>query len=332
MLRRTLSLACSFIALAAPALFAQGDYYNRDAGRPTRIEDATPTPRYELELQLAPLRVEKLASGARRWRLEPKIAYGIAPFTDVEIRFPYIVVTSLEEDAPRTSGVGGIGIGALHSFGVERARMPAFALAGEWIAPYGGMSAPVGSYLIKGIATKTFPLARLHANVAYGTYSSRVNVCTLPRPSGEPAPPGCTTDGGVIIFDPPCAVVPLSSEVVALAAQCSARTVMREEVQQPFDPLRSVGMRWLAGAGIDHAFALSSTLVTADFVAERFAGLFARTDLSAELGVRRQVTPQLVVEIGVARHFVGLFRANSLSFGAGYGVPTPIIPRRRGEP
>jgi hypothetical protein len=101
-----------------------------------------------------------------------------------------------------------------------------------------------------------------------------------------------------------------------------------QEEQQQFDPLRSVGMRWLAGAGIDHAFALSSTLVTADFVAERFAGLFAKTDMSAELGIRHQVTPQLGVDIGVTRHFVGLFRSNSLSFGVGYGVPTPRIPNR----
>jgi hypothetical protein len=325
MIRRVLSLALSFITLAGSALSAQGDYYNRDAGRPTRIEDATPTPRYELELQLAPLRVERLASGASRWRLEPKIAYGIAPFTDVEIRLPYIIVTSLEEDVPRKSGVGGIAIGALHSFGVERQTWPAFALSGEWIAPYGGLSAPTGSYMVKGIATKTFRFARVHTNVGYGTYSSKVSVCALPRPINVPAPPECTPNS--IPFDPPCDVVPLSSEISALAAQCSARTVMREE-QQPFDPLRSVGMRWLAGAGIDHAFALSSTLVTADVVAERFAGLFAKTDVSAELGIRRQVTPQLGVDIGVTRHFVGLFRSNAVSFGVGYGVPTPRIPSR----
>jgi len=74
---------------------AQTDYYNRDSGRPTRIEDANPTALYELELQLAPLRFEKLANGALRWRAEPKIAYGFAPFTDIEIRMPYIEAGSL---------------------------------------------------------------------------------------------------------------------------------------------------------------------------------------------------------------------------------------------
>lgn len=328
MFRRILPLACSLITLAGTPLFAQGDYYNRDAGRPTRIEDATPTPRYELELQLAPIRVEKLGSGARRWRLEPKVAYGIAAFTDVEVRLPYIIVDGPEADAPRRSGVGGVALGVLHAFGVERQRWPVFALSGEWIAPYGGLSAPIGSYLIKGIATKTFSRARVHANLAYGTYSSKVSACALPRAINVPPPPGCVPN--IIPFDPPCDVVPLSNGVASLASQCMAREAPQEDVQS-FDPLRSVGMRWLAGAGIDHAFPLSSTLVTADVVAERFAGLFARTDLSAEVGIRKQVTPQLGVDIGVARHFVGPFRSNALNFGVGFGVPTPRIPYRGGD-
>jgi len=104
MIRRIVRLACSIITLAGAPVLAQGDYYNRDSGRPTRIEDAIPTPRYELELELAPLRVEKLGTGARRWRLEPKIAYGIAPFTDIELRFPYIIVDSPEPATPRQAG------------------------------------------------------------------------------------------------------------------------------------------------------------------------------------------------------------------------------------
>jgi hypothetical protein len=54
--------------------------------------------------------------------------------------------------------------------------------------------------------------------------------------------------------------------------------------------------------------------------------------LSAELGIRRQVTPQLGIDLGVTRHFVGLLRSNAVSIGIGYGVPTPRVPNRRGEP
>jgi hypothetical protein len=319
----------AFVAFVSGAAQAQGDYYNRDSGRPTRIEDANPTPRYELELQLAPLRFETLGSGARRWRVEPKMAYGFAAFTDVELRVPYIVVDSPDPEAPLRSGVGGVALGVMHAFGVERQSRPALALAAEWIAPVGALSAPIGSYSIKGIATKTFARARAHVNVAYGTYSSQVSICALPRPINVPTPPGCTPNN--IVFDPPCDVVPLATGVAAMTAQCMERPAAQLE-EQPFDPLRNVGMRWLAGAGLDHAFALSSTLLTADFVAERFAGLFARTDLSAEIGARRQWTPQLVLELGLTRHFVGLLRANSVSIGAGYGIATPSFFLRHDTP
>jgi hypothetical protein len=311
-----LALACNAIALTRA--HAQSGYYNLDAGRPTRVEDASPAPRYELEVQLPSLRFERVASGVRRWRMEPKIVYGVAPFTELEFRAPLIVVDSPDPDVPRRSGLGGLAIGALHAFGVERSSWPVFAFAGEWIAPVGALSAPIGSYTLKGIATKTFPMARAHLNVAYGTYSSKVNVCALPRAINIPAPPGCPVS--VIPFDPPCDAIP-SADALRAVARCNASVAARVE-QQEFDVTRSVGMRWMTGIGVDHAFALSSTLVSADVVAERFAGLFAKTDVSAELGIRRQWTPQVVLDVGVARHFVGLLQSNSVTFGATFGIPT----------
>ena len=313
-------------ALAATTASAQGGYYNLDSSRPTRIEDAAPTPLYELELQLAPVRFEKLATGVHRWRIEPKMSYGVAPFTAMEIRAPLIIVNPPDAGAPITSGVGGLAIGAQHAFGVEKQRWPALALAAEWIAPVGSLGAYIGSYSVKGIATKTFPFARLHINALYGTYSSRVSICSLPRPINIPAPPGCPATP--LPFDPPCDVIPANTTAAHSAKLCSARPVARLETPE-FDPTRSVGLRWMTGLGIDRAFALSSTLVTADVVAERFAGLFARTDLSAEIGVRRQITPQVVLDLGVTRHFVGLVRSNAVNAGIGYGVATPRFLTRR---
>src|SRR4051812_49970316 len=86
-----IAVALASLALVPRPLRAQG-YYNLDAGRPGRIEDATPTPRYELELQILPLRFEQYASGARRWRADSKVAYGVSPFTEVELRLPFLVV------------------------------------------------------------------------------------------------------------------------------------------------------------------------------------------------------------------------------------------------
>jgi hypothetical protein len=77
----------------------------------------------------------------------------------------------------------------------------------------------------------------------------------------------------------------------------------------------------MSGVGVDHTFALSSTLISADVVAERFIGLFASTDWSAELGLRRQWTPQMVMDLGFARHFTGVLRSNAVTFGLGYELP-----------
>lgn len=48
---------------ARPATLTAQEYYNLDAGRPTRVEDATPTARQELDIQMPSLRVDRLAGG-----------------------------------------------------------------------------------------------------------------------------------------------------------------------------------------------------------------------------------------------------------------------------
>ena len=59
---------------------------------------------------------------------------------------------------------------------------------------------------------------------------------------------------------------------------------------------------------------LRSTLIQADLVAERFVGLYPITDWTGEVGVRRQLTPKVVLDLGVARHFtlgvVQIFRSH----------------------
>ena len=126
-IRRTFAAALACSAAAVPTAYAQG-YYNLDAGRPARVEDALPTPRYELDLQLPSLRFETLSSGVHRWRIEPKLTFGVAPFTDVELRAPFVVVASPDLNTPNKSGFGGLAIGTMHAFGVE---------TGPWPAPKG---------------------------------------------------------------------------------------------------------------------------------------------------------------------------------------------------
>lgn len=143
---------------------AQTDYYNTDAGRPVRIEDAHPVERYAWELQLAPVRLERGHGGAYHWEIAPELAYGILPGTQLEIGFPLSFVDGGGEDA---RGLAGIEIAALHNLNVETRTLPALAVAAGVLLPVGGL-APEGTYAsVKGIATRTFPFARVHANGQY---------------------------------------------------------------------------------------------------------------------------------------------------------------------
>lgn len=313
----TQPLAAVLIACLAADPAVGQSYYNLDAGRAMRVEDAVPTPRYELELMLPNVRYERLGSGTTKWRTEPKLAYGVAPLAEVEVRA--LLLSAYPADgSPRRKGLAGIAVGVMRALGVEHAPWPVAAIAAEWIAPVGSLAPNIGSYSVKLIATKTTAVARLHANAAYGTYSSPVNVCALPRAINAPPPPGCSVFQ--IPFDTPCSVAPLP---ITTLASCGT-LLTREEPAPEFDPTRFVGMRWFGAVGADHAFALASTLVSADVVAERFAGLFARTDLSADIAVRRQLTPQVVVDAGLTRHFTGLLRSNAVNLGLTYGIARPF--------
>ncbi|HEY2065626.1 MAG TPA: hypothetical protein VGG84_06675 [Gemmatimonadaceae bacterium] len=317
------------LLLVPCAVGAQSDYFNLDAGRPTRVEDAIPTPRYQLDLQLVPFRYELLSNDARRWRADPKLTYGIAPLTEVELRAPVLVVDPRVANSPVTSGLGGLAVGALHAFGLETGPVPALALAGEYVAPVGSLSARTGSYSIKGIATKTFTFGRLHANVGGGTWSIRTSNTTSQqcpiRIPGSPPVPGCDNSQPAIP-DSPCDRFPFApaSAHVTVSTQPSEPAQRAVLASGSTDPPPIVGRRWMAGVGMDRAFALTSTLLTGDVAAERFIDLYTLPDWSAELGVRHQWTPQLVMDLGFTRHFVGLPRSNAVTFGLAYGMPLQL--------
>jgi hypothetical protein len=92
---------------------------------------------------------------------------------------------------------------------------------------------------------------------------------------------------------------------------------------------RPYGLRWAAGLGIDRTFPLQSTLVAADIIAERFIGLFPRADWTAEVGIRHQRSPQIVLDLGVARHFAGTTRSTSATLGVTYSLGLRPLRRPR---
>ena len=173
------------IALVLPmsAARAQTDYYNTDAGRPISIEDAYPVEYRALELQVAPLRLERTA-GIYTWAVAPEIAVGILPRTQLEIGFPvaFVDLGAGEHDA----GLAGIELSVLHNLNAETS-IPALALAADVHIPAGTLGPDKAYPSLKAIATKTFPGARLHLNGRW-TFGERIahdDAHADPHASGE---------------------------------------------------------------------------------------------------------------------------------------------------
>lgn len=153
------------LVLAPAALAAQTDYYNTDAGRPVRIEDAYPVERFGWEAQVAPLRLLRSDGGVYHWEIEPELAYGILPRTHLEVGLPLAYRDAAGMGSELS--LGGIDVSVLHNLNVETSGLPAFALAADVVLPVGS-SAPDRLFpSVKGIATRTFSLARIHANGQY---------------------------------------------------------------------------------------------------------------------------------------------------------------------
>lgn len=156
-------LAAAVVAGATRPAGAQTDYYNTDAGRPIAVEDAYPVERRAVEIQLAPLRLERARGGVYRWGIEPEVAVGFLPRTQLEVGFPLAFV---EGEGARRSGLAGVDVSVLHNLNVETS-IPALAVAADVLVPAGGLG-PDRAYLsLKGIATKTFSRARVHVNGQY---------------------------------------------------------------------------------------------------------------------------------------------------------------------
>jgi hypothetical protein len=161
---RAPTVALGLVALAAPGLRAQTDYYNTDRGRPVQIEDAYVAERYAMELKLAPVRLERERGGVYHWGVEPEIAYGILPRTHVEIGLP---LAYREVGTERQSGIAGLELSVMHNLNAETEGVPALGIRADLLAPVGNL-APARAYAsVTGIATRTFTRARVHLNATY---------------------------------------------------------------------------------------------------------------------------------------------------------------------
>lgn len=137
------------------------------------IEDAYPTERYAFELQLAPLRLERAKGGVYQWGVEPEVAYGILPRTQLEVGLPILYREAPGDARGHGAGSGGefglAGLEAslLHNLNTETRTLPAFAIAADLRVPMGSFGPDRAYAGVKGLATRTFTFARVHANAQY---------------------------------------------------------------------------------------------------------------------------------------------------------------------
>lgn len=167
---RPLALAFALASVASSAA-AQTDYYNTDAGRPLQVEDAYPVERRAFEIQAAPLRLERSRSGTYHWGIEPELAYGILPRTQIELSAPLAFLDGRSGD--RRSGLAGLHLSALHNLNTETS-IPALAVSGAVLLPAGSLGPDKAYASVKGILTRTFTWARFHVNGEY-TFGSRLD-------------------------------------------------------------------------------------------------------------------------------------------------------------
>jgi hypothetical protein len=169
---------------------------------------------------------------------------------------------------------------------------------------------------VKGLLTKTFRFARVQLNAGGGTWSVRNSPATAASQGyvcgNAPGVPPC------LIPDVPCDVVP----VAATASRSLACAASMPNVSAAATTPRSTGPHWTAALGIDHTFPLVSTLILADVIVDRFAGLYALDDWTAEMGLRRQLTPQLVADLGVGRRFAGTTQSTMVTAGLAFALST----------
>ena len=159
--RISLGFSMALLATSPNMVAAQTDYFNTDRGRPLRVQDAMAIERYAFELQAAPLTWERASGGNALWSVEPELAYGILPRTQVEVGIPLYLA---EEGTGRRGGVGAVHVSLLHALNVETLGMPAIAMSAAAAIPAGSLG-PRQAYGTLGVlTTRTMGFGRIHLN------------------------------------------------------------------------------------------------------------------------------------------------------------------------
>lgn len=139
---------------------AQTDYYNLDAGRPLRVEDALVIERHAFEWQVAPLRLSGARGQRTAFAVEPELAWGVLPRTQLEIGVPL----RRDGEGRRTIGAAGVEMSLLYALNAETLTWPGLALSVGAVVPAGPFGPERTLVTVGGIATRTTSAGRLHVN------------------------------------------------------------------------------------------------------------------------------------------------------------------------
>jgi hypothetical protein len=322
-MRLSLLFAAGATILLAEHADAQVEYRNLDGGRPVRVEDAAPTERHALDLDLT-TRIDWLSLGRERLLIEPRMAYGILPNTEFSLRVP--VFFRERAQSPR-AGISGVGIGGMRELRLESRRLPALAVAGEAFLPV-GLNRVRPGYSAKALATRAFPVGRLHLNAGYGSFTVRQRPSlVITGQCGQPGLPPCPIVPLGPPLDGPCAVSLGESVPTALFA-CNGSQGFPGATSKAAAPGRVVRLKyWLVGLAGDKTLPLRSIVFVGDVFVEHFEGLQRLYDWTAELGLRRQFSPRLVLDATVGRHYYGNALSTFVKFGTSFS--SPVLVRRR---
>jgi hypothetical protein len=159
---RTAALAAGLsFTIPAGHLAAQIDYRNLDAERPVATEDAYAVERHAFEL-LIPFRTERERGGDRLHLVPFEVEYGIFDNTQVGIGLPFGGVD--EPGGGSTWGLAGLEVSGLYNFNTEGPVLPALSLGAQVALPVGSLAGDNARVSLKGIATRSWGLTRLHFN------------------------------------------------------------------------------------------------------------------------------------------------------------------------
>jgi len=168
-----LALLISLLALlvAPDDASAQTDYYNLDRGRPLRVEDALAIERHAIEWQLAPLRLSGARGAGSSLEIEPELAWGVWPRTQVELGVP---LARWRRGTREVIGGAGIDLAILHALNSESISIPGLALAARALLPVGPLGPSRVIPTVTLLATRTLSFGRIHVNASGtpGTYST----------------------------------------------------------------------------------------------------------------------------------------------------------------